>query len=257
LLSKSPLHAWVNHPALNPVRKEEAESKFDIGTAAHALLLEGMDNACIVECDDWRTNVAKLARDEARLAGLVPLLRKEWDRVSAMCDAAKRFLAESELGITDLQTEGKSEQSLVWEEDGTWLKCRPDWMPHDLSYILDYKTTGQSANPEGIARVILNMGYDIQDSLYRRGVTRLADAMPMFVFFFQETVEPFAGSLVSLPPQFADMGDSKVDRGLSIWRDCMESGEWPAYPSRICYPDPPTWALAQEEASRLIEEEPI
>jgi len=164
-------------------------------------------------------------------------------------DAAKRFLAGSELRINDLQAEGRSERTFVWVEDGIWFKARPDWMPLDDAYILDYKTTGVSANPEGIERLILNMGYEIQDWLYKRGVYMLTGKVPRFVFLFQENKAPYLCSLIELSPQFADMG-SRAERGIEIWKKCLASDCWPGYPSRICNVEPPVWAFTQWEASQ-------
>ena len=40
LLSESPRKAWFSHPKLNTAFAEKEDGKFDIGTAAHAVLLE-------------------------------------------------------------------------------------------------------------------------------------------------------------------------------------------------------------------------
>ena len=250
LLLRSPRIAWMNHPALNPDYKAEEAAKFDLGRTAHAMLLGGADKVLVVEADDWRTNAAKAMRDEARSNGMTPLIHKDYDKVSKMTFAAWEQISASELGIIDLQTEGLSEQSFIWEEDGTWFKVRPDWMPLDRSIILDYKTTNASANPEGIARTILSLGYDIQDALYRRGARTLCQDDIPFVFMFQETSEPYLCSFISLPPEFAALGESKVERGISLWRQCLKTGEWPGYPSAICYPELPTWAQFQWELSQ-------
>ena len=38
LCSASPLHAWTAHPRLNAAYVAEESDRFDVGTAAHALL---------------------------------------------------------------------------------------------------------------------------------------------------------------------------------------------------------------------------
>src|SRR5262245_50563917 len=43
LLSQSPRHAWEAHPRLNPHYEPEEAEAFDLGTAAHAYLLEGAE----------------------------------------------------------------------------------------------------------------------------------------------------------------------------------------------------------------------
>ena len=75
LLTLSPAHVFHGNRRLNPDYVEPAnESKFDIGNACHALLLEGEDIAEVVEADSWRTKAAKEKRDEIYAAGRTPLL---------------------------------------------------------------------------------------------------------------------------------------------------------------------------------------
>ena len=70
LLSRSPLHAATEHPRIGkPV--EPARLDFDLGRAAHAVLLEGDTAILPIDADDYRTNAAKAAR-EFTFAGLTP-----------------------------------------------------------------------------------------------------------------------------------------------------------------------------------------
>jgi len=245
LLYRSPAHAWFNHPRLNPEFKPEVDIKFDLGTAAHALLLEGVDNAVVIDTDDWRTKAAKEAREEARANGKTPLLRYQYDSALEIIDAAQNQIMKcKEIEITNLRQEGKSELSYFWKEDDVWLKVRPDWISKDHKIMLDYKTTGNSANPENIARMIVNSGYDIQAALYTRGVKAIEGTDSKFVFVFQEIQKPYLCSFVGLPPDFMEMGKSKVEYGIFLWHQCLSKNEWPGYPERVCWIDRPEWAWA-------------
>ncbi len=255
LLSRSPGHAYFNHPRLNPnFQKDEGEKKFDVGQVAHSILLEGLDNAAVIEAEDWRTKAAKEARDKARNEGKVPLLLHQFDEVKVMVESAhKQILACKELGISDLQRDGDSEDSYFWQEEDTWLRVRPDWVSKDHKLIIDYKTTGISVNPSEIGRHIINMAYDVQDSLYSRGVKAVHGVDPKFIFIFQETEEPYFCSFIGLPPEFLEMGKQKVEYGIFLWRECMERNEWPAYPNQVCWVDLPVWAsLAWEKRATEI-----
>src|SRR5579885_3028935 len=86
LISQSPLHAWTAHPRLNPDHRDEHGDRLDFGSAAHSLLLEGLDVCEVIEADSWRTNAAKDARDGARASGLIPLLRKDYERMCEFCE---------------------------------------------------------------------------------------------------------------------------------------------------------------------------
>ena len=249
LLFKSPAHAKHNHPRLNPNFKEDNDRKFDLGTAGHEILLEGSENICVIEAENWMKKDTKEAREIALKEGKSPLLTKQYQQAVDMVSAAeKAILTCTELGITNLRNDGESELSYIWQEKETWLRVRPDWIAKDRKLILDYKTTDASANPSDWARMAVNMGYDIQNSLYVRGVNAIEKTAPKFVFVVQETEEPYLCSFIGLPPEFLEMGKQKVDYGIFLWRQCMDRDEWPGYPNKVCWINPPVWALNSWES---------
>jgi hypothetical protein len=238
--------------------------KFNIGTASHALLLEGIDTIAVIEAEDWRTNAAKKERDEAYKQGRTPLLRHQYDGAKAMVDVALQSIYGcKELKITDLRADGDSELSWFWkerapgggEDQEIWLRVRPDWISKDRKLLLDYKTTGLSANPTDWGRQAVNMGYDIQDSLYCRGVKAIEGIYekldPKMVFLIQEDHEPYLCSFVGLPPDFLELGKSKVEFGMAIWQECLSSGIWYGYPSQVCWANLPSWASAAWETRAM------
>jgi hypothetical protein len=248
LLFHSPAHAKFNHPRLNPGLVQEEAEKFDIGSAAHSLLLEGIDNCVVIEADDWRKKEAREVRDQARTEGKFPLLKSQYDKTLKMVESAKEQIKGcKELGITDLLTEGDSELSYIWKEKSTFLRIRPDWIFKDRKLIIDYKTTGNSANPSEFSRSIVSNGYDIQAALYSRGVKAIEGIEPKFIFVVQEITEPYLCSFIGLPPEFLEMGKQKVDYGIFLWEQCMTSGIWTGYPQQVCWVDTPAWALSQWE----------
>jgi hypothetical protein len=243
LLYRSPMHAWMEHPRLNPAFQVEEESKFDRGTVAHAMFLEGRDIVHVVEADDWRKKAAQDEREKARAAGKIAILAEQYASVLAMVSAAKLAWAANEdlAGIPFLN--GKVEQSLFWREGATWLRVRPDWMSNDRKLIVDYKTTAASAAPEDWVRTMLGCGYDIQAPFYLRGNRATGgDERAKFVFLVQECQPPYACSWIGMPPSFIAMGDAKVEHAIATWRSCMATDKWPGYPTRICWVDVPSWA---------------
>lgn len=248
LIYHSPAHAKFNHPRLNPFHKEEERERFDIGNAAHSLLLEGIDNIAVVEADDWRTKAAKEERENARKEGKTPLLKHQYWAAQEMVHAAElQIINCKELGITNLQKDGNSEMSYIWQENGTWFRTRPDWLPKDRKFILDYKTTEYSANPSDYARIAISTGLDIQAALYTRGVQKLDGIDPKFILIVQEVQEPYICSFIGFTPQFMEMGRSKVDYGVFLWRACLNSGVWNGYPTSVCWIEPPAWGLTAWE----------
>lgn len=247
LLALSPRHAWHQHPRLNPDYKPEESGDFDLGTAAHALILEGKDNLEVIDADSWRTKAAKEAREEARIKGKIPVLPKIVTDVYAMRDEAYRsFKSNPDLAGYDLD-DMEAERSLIWTEAGIWLRSRLDKLSRDRTLILDYKTTARTASPDQAVRTALSLGYDIQAAFYTRGVEAVCKPAkrPVFVYMFQETEPPYAVSFIGMAGAFLDLGTSKVNAAINLWRQCMTENDWPGYPNRICWAEPPPWATTQ------------
>ncbi len=254
----SPARCFWNHPRLNPNLPAEKEKiQFDIGSAAHDLLLKGGDSIFVVEgFDDWRKKEAQQARDAAREIGKTPLLEKHFTEVACMVGIAQAALANcKDLGINDLRAEGDSEVTYLWREDETWFKIRPDWISADKKKILDYKTTGTSADPQDFGKIVISSGLDVQESLYRRGVKAVEGTEPEFYFIVQETEPPYLCSFLQLDPAFQKMGKQKVEQGLKRWRECLSTGKWPGYPSKIATIEAPAWAVAAWEFRAMMMQE--
>ena len=245
ILTNSPRHCWTSHPRLNPAFERTEAEHFDIGTTAHALLLQGVDVATVIEYDDWRTKAAKEQRDLVRASGGVPILRKHYDRVLAMVSSARDQIS-THLDSADMFTGGLPEQTIIWEEDGIWLRARLDWLHAGSKMIDDYKTTGVSAHPDAFTRTLYGNGYDIQEAFYRRAVLSATGTEARFRFCVQETAPPYCLTVVELDPASKAVGDRKVEEAIRIWRKCMNGTlPWPAYPNRTCYAVMPPWAEAQ------------
>jgi hypothetical protein len=244
----SPAHAWAEHPRLNPAAEHEEAEHLDVGTAAHALLLEGRNAVAIVDAPDWRTKAAKEARDAARAAGQIPLLSKTWDEVLAMVAATRAQLADHKDGGAAMFTNGEPEQTIVWREDDIWCRARLDWLRPGA--IDDFKTTSASANPDAWTRSMFFTGVDMQAAWYLRGLKALTGEDVIFRFAVQETYPPYALSVIGLGPDALLLAEKKLLYALELWRDCLASGRWPGYPPRTCWASLPiaheAWWLDKE-----------
>jgi|ERR1700677_294502 len=245
LLTQSPLHAWMAHPRLNPNFQRESDSRADIGSAAHAIFLERDESKIvIVQANDWRTNAAKQARDDAHAQGKYAILEAKFAAVKQMVTRAESYLNETELrGILDT---GSPERSIIWQEGETWCKARPDLLSADRRVCLDYKTT-ESAQPDTFIRQIPRLGYDTQASWYSRGMGALGHETE-FVFLAQEITEPYSCSLIGLSNAYKEVARLKVERALHIWRECVDTNRWPAYSTKILYAEPTSYQMAELES---------
>lgn len=244
LCQQSPAHARASHPRLNPDFEREEKDAFDLGTAAHALLLEGRDGICVVAADSWRTKDAQAIRDETRAAGRIPLLAKDYDRVIAMVDAANKQLDQHGASPRPF-TAGKAEQTLVWDDSGVLCRARLDWLHDDHRTIDDYKTTTSAELGWFSGKGIYNHGYDLKAAFYLRGVKALTGVDAEFRWIAQEKAAPYALSVLTPGPDMLALAEAKVQYAIDLWRGCLLNDDWPAYSRSVATAEMPWWAEAQ------------
>ena len=245
LISQSALHAWFEHPKLNPAHQAEEDDKFDVGTAAHAYLLQGESRVAVLNYRDWRTNDAKAAKALARKEGKIPLLADRWGEIQAMAEAVRRQLELHEEPPRPLSG-GRPELTLVWQEDGIWCRARLDWLHDNERTIDDLKTTEGSAQPDAwIRNQLYGNGYDVQAAFYLRGLRAVLKRDGVFRFVAAESRPPYAASVIGLAPEALELGHKKVEHAIAAWRHCLESGTWPGYPTRTCWAEVPAWESAR------------
>ena len=256
LVSQSPAHAWTEHPDLNPAYQAEESETFDLGTAAHAYLLqgEGETQFALIEAPDWRTKAAREARDAARAEGKTPLLTHRWAAVQAMAKAARRQLAAHEAPIP--LTQGIPEETLYWKDPSSGVYCRstPDWLHTDRRTIDDYKTTGASAHPAIWSKVLFTSGAAMQAGFYRRAVQVVYNVEADFRFVVQENYPPYALSVISLDPEALVYAEALVTEAAHLWAECCAANHWPAYPTRVCYAEVPPWVVAAWQTRTYYQE---
>lgn len=242
IVTRSPRHAWNAHPKLNPDHERIEDPKFDLGTSAHSLLLQGFSAIEVIEAENWRTTAAKEAAAEARSNGLIPLLPEQANTVLAMVGAARDQLAVHLAEPTPF-TDGKPEQTLVWEDiGGVICRSRLDWLRDDHLTIDDYKTTSASADPRKWAKTMYGIGADVQVAFYLRGCQKLFGEKPVWRYVVQETYPPYALSVVDLAPSALAVADDKVACAIDLWARCLRDDSWPAYDERVASIEVPTWA---------------
>jgi hypothetical protein len=245
LIHESPRHAWEAHPRLNPNFQRKEKAAFDGGKVAHKLMLGKGAELAVINAPDWRTKAAKEAREDAYNAGQTPILVDQMAAVEEMVAAGRKQLDDHEDDAMAFRN-GKPEVTLIWQEGKVWCRAMLDWMPNEGGVFYDYKSTGQSANPDTFGRPFFNLGYDFQAAFYRRGIRKvLGIAEPHFKFVVQENYSPFALSTIGVPPAALDDADTDVQQAIDLWASCLEHDLWPGYPRRTCYVHPPGYIMAQ------------
>ncbi|MBZ3909391.1 PD-(D/E)XK nuclease-like domain-containing protein [Streptomyces acidiscabies] len=249
LAPSSPAH--FRYEQDNP---QEPKKVWDIGNAAHRLVLGNGPTLQLVDYERWDTKVAKAEVAEAREAGAVPLKRGEYEQVHAMADVLRRHPVASLLFDPE---HGTPERSLFWRDEptGVMRRARLDWLPNPRSgrlIIPDYKTC-RSANPEALERAIEEYGYHQQDDTYRSGCRALgiADDDAAFVFVCQEKTAPYVITVVEVNATARRIGAARNRRALEVFAECTRTGYWPGYSDDVVPLSLPGWAETRDTLEYL------
>ncbi|WP_055477656.1 PD-(D/E)XK nuclease-like domain-containing protein [Sphaerimonospora mesophila] len=232
--------AQFRHEQLNPPAPKR---EFDLGTAAHKLVLGSGPELVVVDAADWRTKAAREKRDAAYDSGATPLLRHEFEQVRAMAEQVRRHPIASQLFNPET---GDPEQTLIWQDrqTGIWRRARLDWLPTigpGRLIVGDLKTT-KSAHPDAIQRSVFEYGYHQQAAWYVDGVRELglADQAAM-LFVFQEKTPPYLITVVELDQVSLRLGRERNRQAIHTYAHCVETGHWPGYTDDIALIRLPAW----------------
>ena len=240
-------------PAAFKYAPVEFKEEFDIGNAAHLLVLQPEEferRIGRVPFEDYRKRDAQEARDDIRAAGRIPLLPKQVADVAAMRNA---IFADPVASLAFRN--GEPEKSMFWRdpEYGFWCKTRPDWLPAHRRYLVDVKTS-TSADPEEFQKALVNFGYSQQAAWYTDGVEAVTGDKPeRFAFVVICKKPPYLVTTCWLDDEAIAWGRilNRYARGVFAW--CLERGEWPSYRPEITGPPSAFTVSLPEWAKRDLE----
>lgn len=229
--------------------------EFDLGHAAHRLVLGEGEEIDVLDFDNYLTKAAKEARDEARAMGVVPLLRREYEQVEAMEAAVRQHPAAGPL----FAAEGIAERSIYWTHKDTGIRCRvrPDWLVQlpGITLAVDLKTT-VDASPAGVQKAIEKYAYHQQDAFYCDGIEAagLAPDGVRFLFVFQQKTPPYLVTVRELTDQDREIGRARNEHALRTYSECERTGNWPDWTGPvddIPFINLPTWAAIRQTEEYL------
>lgn len=234
--------ALARHAADNPEHKDA----YDLGSVTHRLILGSGCDIVEVPADSWQGKAAQNERIKARADGKVALLTKDLRRAEAMRDAVHADPIAHAL----LTMPGQPEQTLIWQEDGTWCRAMLDRWPdpaRDIRAIVDLKTTEKGLDDASIAKTVWEYGYHCQQEWYQRGYRAVHGVDAEYYFVFVHTKPPHLVRVVPLGDDFLTDARARNREALQVWRECTASGSWPAYPNTLDPIGPPRWANLRED----------
>ena len=248
LTTESALHAYTVHRLLGNMPRPVTAPQ-EGGQLIHAGMLEEWKGVEVLDFDNFRTNAAKEARDAAREAGLIPVLREKYEHAEHTVGRLNARLAD--LGIK--LTGGEAEVSMEWNEphERGDVLChgRIDYLNDTGTVIYDVKTTEGSVSPQACANALVNGPGAIQAAAYTSAREKLDPDLAgriRVIFLFCELREPYAVTPCEPSGSMQELGESRWQRAISEWGTCLADDEWPSHTLGILRVDAPPWALAQE-----------
>jgi exodeoxyribonuclease VIII len=229
-ISHSYLQRLNTCPANAKVPVEETPAML-FGRAFHVLCLEGLEafdkGFYVIPNIDKRTKDGKALYKECQESaeGRILVSVEDFQTMTSMVNAifTHPFACK-------LMAEGRSEQTIIWEEDGQKCKARPDRIPGgDHGVIVDVKTAG-SADSRAFTNACLRYGYAMQAAMYITGFNAVCSAkVDAFVFVVVEKEPPYRVEVYTLEDAFIQWGISEFQRLLALEIECRERNFWPHF----------------------------
>lgn len=253
----TPAHFFANWSG-NPDRApRESTPQMEFGTAFHKYALEGFDAfsaeyAIRPEGMDGRTREGKAWAAEH--AGKPTVTAEEMATIRAMTHA---FIYKPK--TTALLADSRREVTLIREENGVWLKSRPDAMNDKLRVAVNLKTC-EDASEDAVRKSIESYGgsYYVSAALCVDMLKALTGEDWQYVFVFVEKSAPYESRRVVLKPTVLEWGRMRYRRALATFAECVRSGKWPGYDDATIEADLPPWAekklQARHEAGEFQQE---
>lgn len=234
-ISKSDLD-WIAPPK-TPAHYKAKKDGLNVQPTTPAMMLGSLIHRAVLEPDtmsdfvtrpagmDFRSKEGKAWRDAN--VGKTVLTHEEAVQVKEMVDAvwshpiAKRIFKDA-----------ATEVCLFAEDaDGMSRKGRLDAMIKG-NVVPDLKTA-HSADAMEFERSIGKYRYHVQAAYYIDLCNLLDMDKSEFVYVVVEKEPPYAVAVYSLDQDAIRLGRLEYQRDLAAVRKCMESGEWPAFPSEM------------------------
>lgn len=229
------------------------KKEFEIGTAAHSLLLGTGAELVLVDTEKWTTNAVKAEVASIRAEDKIPLKPSDLEKVKAMVAAVRAHHQAGPLFAPG----GVAEQSLYWTDPDTGVtcRCRPDMLREypDLTLCVDYKTAVK-ADPMSASKAIAERNYHQQDAFYVDGVQAVTGKQARFLLVFQSKTAPYLITVRELSEADRAIGRAKNQRALRTYAECTKTGIWPDWTGPtddIPYISLPTWAAIKEAEEYL------
>jgi hypothetical protein len=142
---------------------------------------------------------------------------------------------------------GANEVSALWDLGGTLCKGRMDRITRWVGYhwVVDLKIT-KDARELAFGRQVVNFDYHGAAAWYLDGLNALSPGERRFAWVVVESEEPHGVKVYEPSDDALDQGRRQNAAALAIYRECLQTGEWPGYMDGVHPLELPRWARGKE-----------
>jgi hypothetical protein len=201
----------------------KSSTVFDVGTAVHAMCLEGEKNLVIRGPETRRGKAWTEAYDEAQANDQTLLTTADYDLARNIADSVLFHPAGQRMaGPT---TVNEASFFATDPDTGLKIKCRPDSLWDAKGVLYDIKTC-QDASPRGVAKDMVTYNYAIQAAFYLHVMDCAGHKADQFVFVNVEKAAPYAVSTNILSPEYLAWGKQKMYETLRQIAEANQAQKW-------------------------------
>lgn len=246
LAAKSPAHYWAEY--VNPEREPKQPTKAMLeGTWIHSAVLEpdafAHDYVMVPEGAPKRPDERSL---NAANPSLKTIQARDWWEAFEEANQGKTILGAADYEMcarirdavhthpyaSRLFARGMPERSLFAydNETGELIKCRPDWLNDEASYMVDAKSC-VSASSEDFGSTVFKLHYYLQPAWYERVfLSQFGEAPRAWLWLAIEKSPPYAVNVIPHnDEETIQYGRKKVSQLLDTIRRCRDENNWPDY----------------------------
>jgi hypothetical protein len=227
-LAKQLLKLPAHYQAALHEKRKAPTSAMQIGTFAHAMILEGktLGDLCAIKPEgmSFVTKDGKAWKAEQTL----PIITEEEETdLNLMAHAVQDNVYARSLLTQCQHRETPIFATLHGVECKALLDCHGS--NEDGEWVISDLKTCQDASPREFRRNIMNYHYDLQAAWYCSvlGKAKNLESSPFWTWIAVEKSAPYANAVYTAE-NWMESGMAKLETVLTEYKKCQASGKWPA-----------------------------
>lgn len=236
----SPAHVWEYMHG--PKKQKKAQM---LGSAIHVATLQPRQfEEIYFKGPQANRNTIEWKDCAAEHPGKIGLKPDEWRDALTARDAMwdRHATAAAWLG-----GEGHNECAYIWTDPGTGLRCKAKADRIKSGLIIDIKSTEKRLTKQTMQYKIRDESIHVQGAMFKAGLNELRPHDRAWGIIFAEMKRPNAVRTMEIGLASMELGYRIFRRWLGQYKECLDSGNWPAYSQGLEVIDVPEWEFRNEE----------